>query len=395
MSTGKQYEGPPIEEGVALALSGGGFRAMLYHVGALWRLNELGLLNTLDRLTSVSGGALLAGCLAARWSSLRFDDSVAMNLREQVFEDVLRFSRRLIDIPAGLAGFLPLMSAASAASRSYRKHLVGDATLQDLPDRPRFIFLSTHLQSGQVWRFSKPYMGSWRIGIVKNPPIKLASALAASAAFPPFLSPLTLSLAGYKVERTPGADLHSEEFLNQVDLTDGGVFDNLGLSVLQRRYKTLLISDAGSQMKVQSGRFHRWGWGQIMRAIDTPTENARAFQRRELATLFQNGARSGTMWRLGTNPLDYPVGPFVPVHPDWPFFFRTIRTRLNPFTDAERGYLVNWGYISADAAIRGYFLRDTPLPTKLPFPSYTFDVPPPTGPRLATRNLREEIHLEH
>ena len=74
-------------------------------------------------------------------------------------------------------------------------------------------------------------------------------------------------------------------------------------------------------MKVQSGRFHRWGWGQIMRAIDTPTENARAFQRRELATLFQNGARSGTMWRLGTNPLDYPVGPFVPVHPDWPFFF--------------------------------------------------------------------------
>jgi Patatin-like phospholipase len=140
MSTGKQYEGPPIEEGVALALSGGGFRAMLYHVGALWRLNELGLLNTLDRLTSVSGGALLAGCLAARWSSLRFDDSVAMNLREQVFEDVLRFSRRLIDIPAGLAGFLPLMSAASAASRSYRKHLVGDATLQDLPDRPRFIF---------------------------------------------------------------------------------------------------------------------------------------------------------------------------------------------------------------------------------------------------------------
>ena len=131
MNTRKQYEGPPIEEGAALALSGGGFRAMLYHVGALWRLNELGLLNTLDRLASVSGGALLAGCLAARWSSLRFDDSVAMNLREQVFEDVLRLSRRLIDIPAGLAGFLPLMSAASAARKSRHRLRMTGSSVED------------------------------------------------------------------------------------------------------------------------------------------------------------------------------------------------------------------------------------------------------------------------
>ena len=31
------------EKGVALCLSGGGYRAMLFHVGTLWRLNELGL----------------------------------------------------------------------------------------------------------------------------------------------------------------------------------------------------------------------------------------------------------------------------------------------------------------------------------------------------------------
>jgi len=30
------------EPGVALCLSGGGYRAMVFHVGALWRLNELG-----------------------------------------------------------------------------------------------------------------------------------------------------------------------------------------------------------------------------------------------------------------------------------------------------------------------------------------------------------------
>src|SRR5260370_36900467 len=118
VSTEAEGKSFPLSEdkadGKALALSGGGFRAMLYHVGALWRLNELGLLNQLDTIASVSGGSLLAGCLAARWSALQFEENVAVNLREEVFEHVLQFSRRLIDIPAILTGFLPFMSAASA-----------------------------------------------------------------------------------------------------------------------------------------------------------------------------------------------------------------------------------------------------------------------------------------
>jgi predicted acylesterase/phospholipase RssA len=41
-------------DGIALALSGGGYRAMLFHTGALIRLNELGLLKQLTRVSSVS-----------------------------------------------------------------------------------------------------------------------------------------------------------------------------------------------------------------------------------------------------------------------------------------------------------------------------------------------------
>ena len=43
-----------LEPGVALCLSGGGYRAMIFHVGAIWRLNELGYLAKLDRVSSVS-----------------------------------------------------------------------------------------------------------------------------------------------------------------------------------------------------------------------------------------------------------------------------------------------------------------------------------------------------
>src|SRR5262249_41136739 len=33
-----------LEEGIGLCLSGDGYRAMLFHTGALWRLNQLGYL---------------------------------------------------------------------------------------------------------------------------------------------------------------------------------------------------------------------------------------------------------------------------------------------------------------------------------------------------------------
>jgi len=43
-------EAERVEPGVALCLSGGGYRAMIFHVGAIWRLNELGYLAKLDRI---------------------------------------------------------------------------------------------------------------------------------------------------------------------------------------------------------------------------------------------------------------------------------------------------------------------------------------------------------
>ena len=55
-----------LEDGVALCLSGGGYRAMVFHVGVLWRLNETKLLSKIKRFSSVSGGSITAGVLASR-----------------------------------------------------------------------------------------------------------------------------------------------------------------------------------------------------------------------------------------------------------------------------------------------------------------------------------------
>src|SRR5262245_18899275 len=61
------------EAGTALCLSGGGYRAMLFHVGVLWRLYETRLLQNVQRISSVSGGSITAGVLGLKWKELSFD----------------------------------------------------------------------------------------------------------------------------------------------------------------------------------------------------------------------------------------------------------------------------------------------------------------------------------
>src|SRR5215510_13402509 len=80
--------------GMALCLSGGGYRAMLFHVGAVWRLNELGLLSRLERISSVSGGSITAGRLGVRWGKLSFQNGIA----ERYVEEVVSPIRRLASI---------------------------------------------------------------------------------------------------------------------------------------------------------------------------------------------------------------------------------------------------------------------------------------------------------
>lgn len=111
-----------LEDGIGLCLSGGGFRAMLFHLGAFVRLNELGLLPRIDRIASVSGGLIAAGALAVAWKRLNFDEAgVATNLDQLVSAPLIALAQRRVDIPAIAVGLLPFLSAANLAARVYDK----------------------------------------------------------------------------------------------------------------------------------------------------------------------------------------------------------------------------------------------------------------------------------
>jgi hypothetical protein len=78
--------------GIALAVSGGGYRATLFHLGTLWRLNEMAYLPMLTRITSVSGGSITSGVLGQRWNQLEFNElGVATNFEEVIAKPLQAF----------------------------------------------------------------------------------------------------------------------------------------------------------------------------------------------------------------------------------------------------------------------------------------------------------------
>ena len=354
--------------GIALCLSGGGYRAMLFHAGALWRLNEGGYLPRLERVSSVSGGSITAGVLALAWPKLAFDEGgVAQRFQAEVVEPLRAMAGRTIDVPAIALGLLlPGTTIGDRIASAYRKHLFGPATLQDLPDRPRFVFNATNVQSGVLWRFAKPYMRDYRVGEVKAPTVDVGTAVAASSAFPPFLSPVRLKLdeAAY----TPGSgELQRPPFTTRPFLTDGGVYDNLGLETIWERYETILISDGGGHMKEQERPKRLWPL-HAFRVLGVIDSQVRALRKRSAIDGFKSGQQKGTYWGIWTNIADYGLPSTLPCPHDVTLRIAATPTRLAKMDGTVQERLVNWGYAVCDAALRRHVDPGLPEGGAFPFP---------------------------
>lgn len=347
------------DPGIGLALSGGGFRATLFNLGSLLRLNDAGLLRGIARITSVSGGSITSGALAFAWKRLAFDaGGRATNFAPLVAEPLRAFCKRGVDVSAGLEGLFSLMDGVSdRVMERYREGLFGDATLQDLPDDdagPRFVFYATSLQTGSSVRLSKPYVADYRVGRVPRPTLKLAQVVAASSAFPPVLSPVVLKLDPAAWERLEGADLYDRRSLRErLVLTDGGVYDNMGLENVHDRFETVLVSDAGAPLGVEEDASSLWH-KQTLRVLDIVTEQTRALRKRQLVADLQAKKMKGAYWGITTAIGDYGVPDAMCRDTPVTDALRAIRTRLNPFTDEEQGRLMNWGYALCDTALKRY-----------------------------------------
>jgi NTE family protein len=357
-----------LEPGIGLCLSGGGYRAMVFHTGVLWRLYDAGILGRVKRISSVSGGSIVAALLGLKWDRLSFDPSrIQADFIPQVVEPIRSLASETIDAEAIVFGLALPGRISDRIASAYEHHVFGKATLQDLPDDPRFVINATNVQSGVLWRFMKPYMRDYRVGMVEKPDIPLATAVAASSAFPPVLSPVEMRLDPKRFTPNSGLDLQREPFTSKVVLTDGGVYDNLGLETVWKRYDTVLVSDAGGQLAPEEEPKTDWA-RHSYRVLGIVDNQVRALRKRQTIDSFQAGARQGAYWGIRTNVQDYGLGDALPCPFAQTMQLAETPTRLKRMDRSLQERLINWGYAVSDAALRRHVDPAIARPSAFPYP---------------------------
>jgi len=371
-SDGSEKDGK-LEDLLALCLSGGGYRAMLFHLGTLWYLNDAGYLPKLDRVSSVSGGSITAAVLATRWNRLQFDaGGKATNFGDVVVVPLRKMAATTIDAGGVIGGMLmPGTSIGEKIIKSYRKHLFGNDTLQSFPDRPRFVINATNVQTGSLFRFSKPYIADYRIGLIRNPTCGVAEAVAASSAFPPILSPARLDF-----QHSQWSDLNTgacgrPPFTTKVVLSDGGVYDNMGIETAWKRCRRVLVSDGGGHYQPEEDPSSVWLQHSI-RINGTIDNQVRSLRKRQIVSEFANpgSAHIGAYWSMWTNPSSYPAADALKVDAKRADELARISTRLSSLAIPMQNRVINFGYAMADRAIRSYYDKEPTAfrPTDFPCP---------------------------
>ncbi|AKS09102.1 patatin-like phospholipase family protein [Pseudomonas trivialis] len=252
----------PPDEGsdlIALALSGGGARAMAFHLGCLRALHDLGILQQISTITAVSGGSVLAGLYCSHPGDFEsFEAKVREVLRvgfvkpalRQAFTStdglkaigyataimaersvalIARLALKLFRRPAqndqwpNAAPFLRKVSRTTILRNTFSKTFDGCLLRSLRKDRPRLIVIACELRAKAAFYFTAESLHCWRYGSASSEGVELADAVVASAAYP-----AALPAVDQRMSFTKGG----KEGIHRITLTDGGVYDNLGLAPL-------------------------------------------------------------------------------------------------------------------------------------------------------------------
>lgn len=363
--------------GLCLALSGGGFRATLFHLGALRRLNELGLLSSFKSISSVSGGSMIALCLADGIISvppqpgkpLQNLESIAAKARDLVSFNLRRTVMLKKLLPWNWLTSLPELVAKELADR------ISTRTLVDLPDTPRFIFCATDLVFGSNWVYEKTRAGNYEAGYKRAglQTIQLAYAAAASACFPPVFKPMNPEIEGKDLKDGDATGPDADECRSKIRLTDGGVYDNMGLEPLWKNAESLIVSDAGGTFEYSR---NRGTLSDLKRYPDIMGNQARALRKRWLISSFITGdgpgglpGLSGTYFATTSDVTRYDPDSKLGYSSGVALKIAQIRTDLDKFSDAEQAVLQNHGYLLCDIALKTHLpdlYRSAP-PLDIPF----------------------------
>lgn len=225
---------------IGLALSGGGFRAACFGLGCLRALHDLDVLRHVRVISGVSGGSLLGALYAYGPADFtEFEDLVEGILTEGLQAEIVFRALRPDSLVRNWAHGLSAAAAGVVGHPVTRGANRSDA-LADTLDRRAFdgrdvkdvshpdlsvVMTAMDLRTTNAVRFGNKGSSCSAYGEIQEP-VRIATAVAASAAFPLLLPAIERR---YTFCRTPT----EPPIPHVLQMTDGGVYDNLGLSVFQ------------------------------------------------------------------------------------------------------------------------------------------------------------------
>ncbi|WP_449225052.1 patatin-like phospholipase family protein [Azospirillum argentinense] len=316
----------PAMRRIGLALSGGGIRAAVFHLGVLKRLAEGGYLEQVSQISTVSGGSLVTGAIFAhaggKWpSSQEFVESVYPTVRSMlVSEDLLSF-RALGFWGAIRENVRIFYKRAHILAKLLQYRWLIKLKLSDLPVTPVWHINTTCIETGKNWRFSRDVMGDWRFGRHYSPDVLVAEAIAASAAVPYAIGALKLELPKDGWWRTNPATKDPIEKIEpkyrSVRLWDGGAYENMGLEALYKPAEglqgcdVLMCSDASASLGAPKGILASLLTGSLAspRLFDIASDQIRSLRSRMLMKSIKENEIQGALFRIGTSARQFNLAP--------------------------------------------------------------------------------------
>jgi NTE family protein len=351
---------------LSLALSGGGVRALVFHLGVLKFLAELGLFENVTHISSVSGGSLATGLIYAnagiRWpTSKAFLTTVYPAVKQKVCGRSL-----ILDSLSQLlrpSNWRYLLSRANLVGKALQEHWDMDFTLRELSPYPTWSINATTAENGKRFRFKGSTIGDYEGGYAEASDLSVSTAVAVSAAFPGGIGPLALPTADYDWKKRKWGELESAaktvvpEF-STLHLYDGGVYDNLGLEPLfdagngkpKAQGSVVIALDAGAPLAQGFSAIALNPW-RLKRVADIMADQARSLRVRTFVEYLKR-TNAGAFIQMDSPLFNRATDPNAD-------FACTFPTTLRRLSELEFDRLAGHGYAVAKRVYETYGLGTT------------------------------------
>ena len=292
---------------IGLALSGGGMRAAVYHLGVLKYLAEKKLLRNVKHISTVSGASICMGliyaCNANQWPK-------DTQLLKQVLPEVKKcITQKDIQWHAVLRLFLQPYywdKKVNLLAKVMEQRWSVKGCLQDIAASPMWTINTTAYESGKDFRFSKIRMGERDSSFVMHPSFALSHAVAASAGFPVWIGPYKLKSDQYVwTDATGTITVRPRDRV--LHLWDGGVYDNMGLDPvfttkqdggLLPDINYLIVSNASGNIG-HKARKYSFSIENLKRLLDINMDQVEALRSQEVIDFFRK-YHNGVYLKIGT-----------------------------------------------------------------------------------------------